>query len=85
MKEDKMRIHIQKWGNSLALRIPQPFAQEIHVKKGSFVDLSVRGGRLVLTPITRSKCSLKELLAGVTPQNIHGEIDTGRPRGKEIW
>lgn len=80
-----MRIHVQKWGNSLALRIPQPFARQIHVRKNSMVDLSLEEGKLVLTPISARKYTLKELLAKVTPENIHKEIDTGSPRGREIW
>ncbi len=80
-----MRVHIQKWGNSLALRLPQPFAKQIHVRKNSMVDLSLEEGKLVLTPVSSRKYTLKELLAKVTPENIHQEINTGSPRGREIW
>lgn len=80
-----MKAHIQKWGNSFALRIPQPFAREIHVKKGSTVELFVKDGRLVLTPISKTKYTLKELLAGVTKENLHQEIDSGLPRGREVF
>ena len=80
-----MRVHVQKWGNSLALRIPQPFAKQIHVRKNSIMDLSLKEGKLVLTPVSSRKYTLKELLAKVTPENIHQEIDTGGPRGREIW
>ena len=80
-----MRVHIQKWGNSFALRIPQPFAKEIHIKKGAAVELSVKGGKLILSPVPKPEYTLKELLSGVTKQNIHHEVDTGYPRGQEIW
>ena len=42
-------------------------------------------GKLVVAPVTDKKYSLKELLDGVTKRNIHGEIDTGPPVGKELW
>jgi len=36
-----MRVRIKKWGNSLALRIPKPFAEETAVTEGAVVDLSI--------------------------------------------
>lgn len=80
-----MQVRVQQWGNSLALRIPKPFAQEIHVKKGSTVDLAVDKRRLILVPVSRFKYTLKGLLAGVTKENIHHEVDFGKPAGQEVW
>jgi antitoxin MazE len=80
-----VRVQVQKWGNSLALRIPKPFAQDAGVREGTTVQLSVSEGRLVAAPIRARKIRLKELLAGVTKANLHGEIDTGAPVGREIW
>jgi antitoxin MazE len=65
-----MQTKIRKWGNSLGLRIPRSFAVEAQVEEGSTVDLSVRSGRL---------------LKRVTPRNLHGEIATGEPVGREVW
>ena len=80
-----MEIHVQKWGNSLALRIPKPFAEEIHVRKGSLMELCVQDGKIVLVPISKHRYTLKGLLSGVTKQNIHHEIDFGNATGREIW
>ena len=80
-----MRVQIQKWGNSLALRIPKPFAQDTGVKAGTTVQLSVSEGRLVAAPVRRRKPQLKELLAKVNRRNLHGEIRTGPAVGREIW
>lgn len=80
-----MLIQIQKWGNSLAIRIPKSFAKETAIDQGSLMDLSLVGGKLVATPITETEYSLEALLAEVTEENIHTEIDTGEPVGKEIW
>jgi antitoxin MazE len=80
-----MLVQLQKWGNSLAIRIPKSFAKETAIDQGSFLDLSLVDGKLVATPITETEYSLEALLAEVTEENIHTEIDTGEPAGKEIW
>ena len=80
-----MKTKVQKWGNSLALRIPKSFAAETQLEPDSEVDLSLVKGRLVITPILEPNYSLEQLLAGVTEENIHAEVDTGTPVGKEIW
>ena len=80
-----MITKIQQWGNSLALRIPKAFAVEAKLHKGAIVDVSEEGGKIILTPVKKGKITLKSLLAGVTKDNIHGEVSTGKRVGKEIW
>ena len=80
-----MRVQVQKWGNSLALRIPKPFAEDMGVREGTAVQLSLSEGRLVAAPIRRRKARLKDLLAGVTKTNLRAEVDTGTPVGREAW
>lgn len=80
-----MNTRIQKWGNSLALRIPHAFAKNFHLMKGSAVELSLEDGKLVITPVQKKSYTLKQLLAGVSKQNLHGEVDWDPPMGKEIW
>jgi antitoxin MazE len=80
-----MRARIQKWGNSLALRIPRSFALETALDSGAEVDLTLEEGRLVITPLARPSYSLDELLAQVTSENVHGEQDTGPSVGGEAW
>lgn len=80
-----MRTRIQKWGNSLALRIPKPFAVEMGLEKDGEMELSVEQGRLVIEPPSFPSYTLEELLAEVRPSNLHDEIDWGPPVGKEIW
>jgi len=80
-----MQVRIKKWGNSLALRIPKPFAEETAVGEGAIVDLSVEGGRLVATPTVRGKYTLKQLLRRISSRNLHTEGDWGRPKGREVW
>ena len=80
-----MQIKIQKWGNSLAIRIPKSFAKQIKIDQGSFLDLTTEDGKIVAEPIKNKEYSLEQLLDGVTEENLHKEIDTGNAVGKEIW
>jgi antitoxin MazE len=80
-----MRARVQRWGNSLALRIPRAFATETAIEQGSEVELTLDEGRLVVTPIADPAFSLEALLADVTPENLHGEVDFGSPEGDEAW
>ena len=80
-----MRVRVQKWGNSLALRIPKSFATETALDSGAEVDLTLEDGRLVITPRSEPHYALSDLLAEVTPQNLHSEIDTGSSQGAEVW
>ncbi len=80
-----MLVKIQKWGNSLALRIPVAFARETDIGAGVEVDLSLEEGRLVITPMPPDRYDLAELLGDITPENIHPEIPTSGPLGNEAW
>lgn len=80
-----MQTKIQRWGNSLGLRIPRAFAEEAGVGAGSEVDLSIQDGDLVVKPARRSRYLLKDLLRKVTSRNLHTEVDTGGPVGREVW
>jgi antitoxin MazE len=80
-----MKTRVQKWGNSLALRIPKSFAEEVGLHADAAVELSLVEGRLVVRPITPQPLTLEELLRGVTDDNLPGEWDTGPAVGKEVW
>jgi antitoxin MazE len=80
-----MKTHVQKWGNSLALRIPKTFAVEAGLFADSAVELSLVKGSLIVRPITPQPITLDELLRGVTDENLHGEWETGPAVGKEVW
>lgn len=79
-----MKIQIQKWGNSLALRIPKSFAIESKITQGATVDVSIENGKIIVFPIAE-EFTLEDLLAKVAPENLHGEIDSGNPVGNEVW
>ncbi len=80
-----MQARVQKWGNSLALRIPKAFAAEARLAQDTLVDIALEGDTLVVRPVAEHRYDLDALLAGVTPENIHGEVSTGEPVGNEEW
>ena len=80
-----MITKVQKWGNSLGVRIPKSFAAEAQVEAGSRVDITVEDGELVLRPIRRPMYLLGDLLRRVNARNLHGEIVTGKAVGREVW
>lgn len=80
-----MKAKIQKWGNSLGIRIPRSLAQETSVESDSVVDISSRNGKIIISPYKQKSFSLRQLLSKVTEKNLHDEIAIGDPAGKEIW
>jgi antitoxin MazE len=80
-----VKTRVQKWGNSLALRIPKSFANEVGLLNDSSVDVSLTNGKLVVVPIEKPGLTLKKLLAQITEKNIHREVDSGPAVGNEAW
>lgn len=80
-----MQTKIQRWGNSLGLRIPKSFAAQAAVEAGSIVDLSVEDGRLIVRPVRRRRYTLRSLVAGINRRNIHEPVETDAPAGREAW
>ena len=80
-----MRTRVHKWGNSLALRIPKAFAVEARLREHTQVELSLVDGKVLVEPVGDATPSLDQLLATVTDQNLHHEVDTGPAAGNEAW
>jgi antitoxin MazE len=90
MRRTHMKARIQRWGNSLALRIPKPLAEMSELKEDSEVDLSVSKRRLVVvaskrTAAGRRRYNLTTMIRQLTPENSHKDIEFGPAVGKEIW
>jgi len=78
-----MEAVVKKWGNSLGIRIPNLIVRELALKDGSFVDINDKGKTIIIKPVQKNK--LSEMLGKINEQNIHKEIETGGPVGKEVW
>ena len=76
------KSHISRWGTSLAIRIPKPIAEQWGVQEGSVIEIEPKGDEVVLR---KKKYDLAEMLAQVTPQNLHAEEDWGPAQGREEW
>lgn len=79
-----MQTKVQKWGNSLAIRLPQTLAREMGLSNQSIVELSWKDDQVILRPV-KSSFTLEQLVAGITDDNLHGEVNTGVSVGKESW
>ena len=80
-----MITKVQKWGNSLAVRIPRTVAEDIHLSSGGSVNLAVHEGKIVIAPTQHRQYKLNDLLRGVTIRNKHDEVSTGKSIGHEVW
>jgi antitoxin MazE len=79
-----VRTKVQKWGNSLAVRIPKPFADGAGLGPFSVVEVSLERGEVRLSPV-RPRWNLRQLLSGVRRKNLHDEVDSGQATGREAW
>jgi antitoxin MazE len=78
-----MEAQIRKWGNSLGIRIPNHIVQKLSLKDGSSVDINDNKNKIIVKPVQKSK--LSEMLSEINEHNIHKEVETTGPVGKEIW
>jgi antitoxin MazE len=76
---------VARWGNSLAIRLPQHLVKEIQLTEGVEVDLVVIDGNLVIKPKIRKRYSLEKLISAITPENVHTEVESGIAVGNEAW
>ncbi len=79
-----MKTMVKKWGNSLAVRLPKKLIDDTKVSEGSNINITTKNGNIILSP-AKEEYSLKELLKGITENNLHSEVSTGYNVGGEIW
>ncbi len=79
-----MITRVQQWGNSLGVRLPKFAAQQVHIVKGTAVNILVHNDGIIVRPAPKKGLKLKDLLAAIKPENLHSEINSGHRVGKEI-
>ncbi|RPI02769.1 MAG: AbrB/MazE/SpoVT family DNA-binding domain-containing protein [Calditrichaeota bacterium] len=79
-----METKIQKWGNSLAVRLPKAFAEQTGIENGSNVQISIEDEKIILVPIKDRAKLLDALLEKIDESTVHNEINFGKPVGKEL-
>ena len=79
-----LKAQLVKWGNSHAVRIPKAALEQARLRPGSKLEIRVEEGCITIQPL-HSKLTLESLVAGITPENRHQELDWGEPVGNEVW
>ncbi|HEX8444024.1 MAG TPA: AbrB/MazE/SpoVT family DNA-binding domain-containing protein [Allosphingosinicella sp.] len=80
-----MNVHVRKWGNSAAVRIPAQTLAAAGIKTDDRVKVSEEDGRIVIEKAEPGEpITLEWLLQGMTQDHLHEEIDFGPPVGKEF-
>jgi len=80
-----MRAIVKKWGNSASVRIPAAVMQAVQLQLNDAVDVREEAGRIVIEPVRAKEYDLDEMLKRIKPENLHQEVEFGRPTGKEAW
>ncbi len=80
-----MKIQVKKWGNSASVRIPASVMAAADLSIDQAVDVREENGRIIIEPIKTPAYDLDEMLARMTPDTFHDEVDFGPPVGKEVW
>ena len=80
-----MTTVVKKWGNGLGIRLPKSVTEAIALGEGTSVTVEAAAGKIIIAPTRPRRYRLQELVRGITPQNLHAEIETGRPVGTEVW
>jgi antitoxin MazE len=80
-----MKAVVKKWGNSAAVRIPASVMAAVHLEPDQPVDIREEKGRIVIEPVRPKRYRIEELVASITDESLHDPIDTGPPKGREIW
>jgi antitoxin MazE len=85
MEAMRVQARVERLGNSLIFRIPQEVIDQGELTQDCVITLEFQGNFAKATPSKIPHYELEDLLAGMTPDQVHPEIDTGPPVGKEIW
>ena len=82
-----MITRVRKWGNSQGVRLSKELLSEAEIQVGDAVEVAVREGALVVTPVRRVRgaVDLEELVASIPKGDKPGELDWGPPVGDEVW
>ncbi|EGO0752085.1 AbrB/MazE/SpoVT family DNA-binding domain-containing protein [Escherichia coli] len=78
------QVTVKKWGNSPSVRLPAAIVRAASLQVDDVVELSVEDGKITIVPVRTREYTLEALMAGVSGENIHDEVDFGKPAGKEL-
>ncbi len=79
-----MRVLVKKWGNSASVRLPAAIMEAARLSLDQAVDVREENGRVIIERVENPEFALADLLADITDENLHGEVEFGAPVGKEL-
>ncbi|OOR98437.1 PbsX family transcriptional regulator [Haemophilus paracuniculus] len=80
-----MQVTVKKWGNSVGVRIPSMILDTLAIQAEHLVDIRAENGKIVIEPIRPANSyQLQDLVAQITPDNLHSEVSTGQVVGNEV-
>ncbi|PIR85714.1 AbrB/MazE/SpoVT family DNA-binding domain-containing protein [Candidatus Kaiserbacteria bacterium CG10_big_fil_rev_8_21_14_0_10_44_10] len=79
-----MKTKIQKWGNSLGVRLPKNITEQKALRAGLGVSIVIKNDQIVIEP-REEELSLETLLNTVSADNLHKETDWSKTQGNEVW
>lgn len=79
-----MITKIQKWGNSLGVRLPKNITEQKDLREGAGVVVLLKNNQIVIEPV-KEDVSLEVLLSEISNDNLHNETEWSEARGNEVW
>ena len=79
-----MNVIVNKWGNSLAVRIPKNIADLFKIHDGTKLEMRLSKGLHPRIILERTAPTLDDLLELVTPENQYTLVDWGKAEGNEL-
>lgn len=75
-----MEARLSKWGNSLAIRIPNYILKKLNLVENSSMNIDVVAGKIVLS---KQKNRLETLCSAITKENLNIDDSFDDTKGKE--
>jgi antitoxin MazE len=79
-----MQVLVKKWGNSASVRLPAAIMEAARLSLDQAVDVRAENGRVIIEPVEKPDFALADLLAGITDENLHEEVEAGAPIGADL-
>lgn len=83
--DDYVEIKLQKWGNSLGIRIPSNILKSLNLKTNDIVDIKEEDDKIIITKLEKKSFSLKQRIKEYEGKNLSKDFEWDNPQGREIW
>lgn len=80
-----MEVRLQKWGNSLGIRIPSNILKSLNIKANDLLSIKEEEQKIVISVCKNKKISLEERFKEYNGQNLSKEFSWDEAKGRELW